>query len=86
MCDIWVDREPGSCGGATEKSPSVLLFPVLLRINNKKKWGDLVVCVTTMHCCKRGERLRETRDISVYRSIILSFLLPEDGFIGAACF
>lgn len=56
-CDIWADREPGSCGGAPEKSP---LKPfVLFSIEKKERLGDLAlrVCVrTTLYCnLARGE-------------------------------
>lgn len=43
-CDIWADREPGSCGGAPEKSP---LKPfVLFSLEKKERLGDLALCVS----------------------------------------
>lgn len=55
-CDIWADRELGSCAGAPEKGP---LKPfVRFTLENKKRRCDLAVCVRTMLYCNpaRGEK------------------------------
>lgn len=84
-CDIWADREPGSCGGAPEKSP---LKPfVLFSIEKKERLGDLALRVCQDHALLQlGERRSETLDTSTFESRKHFSTIPEDCFIRATCF
>lgn len=58
-CDIWTDRESGSCGGDREKRP---LKPfVILSLEYKRRRADLAACCDHVlsFLSKRRERTRE---------------------------
>lgn len=86
-CDIWADREPGSCGGDLEKGP---LKPfVHLSLEYKRRRADLAVCCEHVlsFLSKEREIIRDTLDMFVFVGIKEKFFSrPEDCVVSAACF
>lgn len=61
-CDIWADREPGSCGEAPEKSPLKPFVPF-------PPQNELELCVTLHYCNSTREEQESVREMLFFKSI-----------------